>query len=107
MDLATRLLGLDINPGSLALIETESRRIEERRAEDLVARVRDRGGDKFILHIEIQNDDQRMMPWRLPVRQYLIHIGRQPLSMADGMQREGLDYLITSWTCVTRTARSG
>ena len=57
------LLDLSIDPDSLELIETSSRRIEERRA-DLVARVRDgNDGREFILHIEIQNNNHPKMTW--------------------------------------------
>jgi len=109
VDLATFLLDLTIDPDSLELLETESRRIEERRA-DLVARVRsEENGTPFILHIEIQNNNHPSMPWRmlryltdialehtdLPLRQYLIYIGKQPLTMPAGIHREGLDYRYT------------
>lgn len=85
-------------------METEKQRVEQRRA-DLVVKVRGAEGP-FLLHIEIQNDNQREMPWRmlryrtdialahptLAVLQYLIYIGRMPLSMADGIEEPGLSY---------------
>ena len=65
VDLATYLLKLDIEADSLELLTTEQQRIEDRRA-DLVARVIDRGkGTPFILHIEIQNDNDPVMPLRM------------------------------------------
>jgi hypothetical protein len=105
VDLATYLLQLDIDPDSLQLIETEQQRVEDRRA-DLVARVRERGGESFILHIEIQNNNDPAMPWRMlrylsdiglrypnePIRQHLIYIGEAPCAMPTGLKRHGLDY---------------
>ena len=87
-DLATILLKLDIDPDTLELLDTEKQRIESRRA-DLVVRVRERGhGERYLLHIEIQNDNDRTMPLRMlryytdialqwpgePIRQYVIYI---------------------------------
>ena len=105
VDLAVFLLGLNIDPDSLELIETETRRIEDRRA-DLVARVRSTDGGEFILHIEIQNDNDPRMPWRMlryrtdirlehpdiPIRQYLIYIGKRRLTMPSGIDEERLIY---------------
>lgn len=106
IDLATILLGLDVEPDSLELLESEQRRIEERQA-DLVVRLRLRGAAATtLLHIEIQNDNDPMMVWRMlryrtdiafshpgePVRQYLIYIGRQPLRMGDGIDEPKLRY---------------
>ncbi len=106
LDVATYLLGLDLDPASLELMETEQQRIEDRRA-DLVARVRLQGETTpFLLHIEIQDGNDALMPWRmlrylsdirlahpgLGVRQYLIYIGRAALAMADGLQEACLSY---------------
>jgi hypothetical protein len=105
VDLATYLLQLDIDPDSLQLIETEQQRVEDRRA-DLVARVCERGGEPFILHIEIQNNNDPDMPWRMlryltdiglrhrdePIRQYLIYIGEATNAMPSGLNRPGLVY---------------
>ena len=104
-DLATYLLDLDIDADSIELIETEHQRIEDRRA-DLVARVCDSAGESFILHLEVQNNNQTIMQWRmlryltdiklghgtLAVRQYLIYIGREPLTMAKGIHEGQLNY---------------
>nr|VFJ64032.1 MAG: conserved hypothetical protein (putative transposase or invertase) [Candidatus Kentron sp. FW] len=100
--LAIYLLDLPIDPDFQEAMGTEHQRIEDRRA-DLVVKLRDRGGDPFLLHIEIQNDNAPQMPVRMmryltdvllaypefPVRQYLIYIGAEKLTMPDRF--EGLD----------------
>nr|VFK11907.1 MAG: Putative transposase, YhgA-like [Candidatus Kentron sp. LPFa]VFK28071.1 MAG: Putative transposase, YhgA-like [Candidatus Kentron sp. LPFa] len=76
-------------------LATEHQRVEDRRA-DLVVRLRDRQGETFLLHIEIQNNNDKTMPIRmmrymtdillahpgLPLRQYLL-ISRSALQMAQ------------------------
>lgn len=61
---------------------------------------------RFILHIEIQNDNHRQMVWRMlryrseighahpehDIRQYLIYIGKASLVMPDHPQQTGLLY---------------
>ena len=105
VDLATYLLDLSIEPDSLEVLATEQQRVEDRRA-DLVVRLRDRQGETFLLHIEIQNNNDKTMPIRmmrymtdillahpgLPLRQYLIYIGREPLTMAKGLDAPDLRY---------------
>jgi predicted transposase YdaD len=96
-DIATMLLGLDIDTNSVELLETEQQRVELRKA-DLVARVREReSGQPFILHVEIQNDNQPVMPLRMlryfsdiqlaypqeRICQYLLYIGKSDLTMPD------------------------
>jgi len=102
VDIARVLLHLKVDHAEI--IETEYQRIEDRRA-DLVAHMQGEDGN-FILHIEIQNDNQVDMPWRMlryrseighsqpqhDIQQYLIYIGKAPLGMADGLQQTGLDY---------------
>lgn len=102
-DFATVLFGLPVT--EVELVETSHQRIEDRHA-DLVAKVWLPDGQVFILHIEIQNDNQRVFPIRMlryltdilletpdmPVRQYLVYIGREPLRMADGLNLPDLDY---------------
>lgn len=87
------------------LLETQSQRIEERRA-DVVAKVRLPAGEAFILHIESQTANDPAMPARmlryladilldfpgLPVRQYLVYIGRDRLRMADGFEMPDFRY---------------
>ena len=90
----------------LELLPTEQQRVEDRRA-DLVARVVDRATqDNFILHIEIQNNNQTLMPLRMlryytdirlsypqqRLRQFLVYIGKPALSMTDGIGESGLQY---------------
>nr|VFJ73171.1 MAG: hypothetical protein BECKFW1821C_GA0114237_10469 [Candidatus Kentron sp. FW] len=100
--LAIYLLDLPIDPDFQEAMGTEHQRIEDRRA-DLVVKLRDRGGEPFLLHIEIQNDNDPKMPVRmmryltdvllaypgLPVHQYLIYIGAEELTMPDRF--EGYD----------------
>lgn len=103
VDVATYIFKLDFQ--QVELIETEQQRIEDRRA-DLVASVVDRAGQTFIVHIEIQNQNQPIMPDRMlryltdirlsqpnkKVYQYLLYIGKKPLAMADGISSEQLHY---------------
>ena len=63
-------------------------------------------GNAFIVHIEIQNQNQATMPDRMlryltdirlnypnqNVYQYLLYIGKQPLAMASGISSEQLQY---------------
>jgi predicted transposase YdaD len=102
-DFATYLFHLPVT--EVELLDTEQHRIEDRRA-DLVARVTGLDGQVFLLHIEIQNDNDPSMPKRmlryladvllahpiLPVKQYLVYIGKEPLRMADGLDLEQLHY---------------
>lgn len=103
IDIATYIFKLDLK--EVELIETEQQRIEDRRA-DLVAKVADSAGKVFIVHLEIQNQNQSLMPDRMlryltdirlsypnqTVYQYLLYIGKQPLSMANGITTEQLHY---------------
>ena len=98
-----RLFGLNIVEAEL--LSNEQARIESRRA-DLVARVREANGANYILHIEIQNDNQRDMPLRMlryysdialahldeKIAQYLLYIGKAPLSMSDRVDGHDLRY---------------
>ncbi|MDT8407363.1 MAG: hypothetical protein RQ715_08940 [Methylococcales bacterium] len=102
VDIARLLLDLDVD--SAEIIDTEYQRVEDRRA-DLVARMRGRNG-AFILHIEIQNDNQKAMPWRMlryrvdigqsyldaDILQYVIYIGKPDLTMPSGLTQTGLAY---------------
>lgn len=104
VDLAVYLLNLKIDEADLELLATESQRVEDRRA-DLVAKI-SQPEDNFILHIEIQNNNDAVMPLRmlryytdicfahphLPVHQYIIYIGHKKLSMPAQIQDNGLDY---------------
>nr|VFJ62333.1 MAG: conserved hypothetical protein (putative transposase or invertase) [Candidatus Kentron sp. FW] len=100
--LAIYLLDLPIEPDFQEAMGTEHQRVEDRRA-DLVVKLREKGEEPFLLHIEIQNDNDPKMPVRMmryltdvllaypefPVRQYLIYIGAEKLTMPDRF--EGLD----------------
>ena len=100
--LAIYLLELPIEPDFQEAMGTEHQRVEDRRA-DLVVKLREKGEEPFLLHIEIQNDNDPKMPVRMmryltdvllaypefPVRQYLIYIGAEKLTMPDRF--EGLD----------------
>ncbi len=102
-DFATYLFDLPVT--EVELLDTESQRVEERRA-DLLAKVSQPGGETLALHIEIQNANQAIMPARmlrylsdvilahpgLPVRQYLVYIGKAPLAMADGLDMPRFSY---------------
>jgi len=106
VDVATYLFELELT--SAELLETEQQRIEDRRA-DLCARVVDKDQNAFILHLEIQNQNQTIMPERMlryfidlrlqypgeKIIQYLLYIGRRPLTMADGIVSEQLQYHYT------------
>nr|VFJ62893.1 MAG: Predicted transposase YdaD [Candidatus Kentron sp. DK] len=105
VDLATYLLELPIDPDSLEVLPTEHQRVEDRRA-DLVVKLREHDGEPFVLHMEIRNDNDPVMQIRmmrymtdillahpgLPIRQYLIYIGADPLTMPDGIHVPDLHY---------------
>lgn len=107
VDLAVYLLKLDIRSEDLELLATEQQRVEDRRA-DVVAKVK-QATTEFILHIEIQNDNDATMPLRmlryytdigfahphLPIHQYLIYIGSHKLRMPAQKSDYGLDYRYT------------
>ena len=92
VDMARYLLRLDLIDAEL--LSTEEQRIEDRRA-DLVAKVKPAQGDRFILHLEIQNANDGQMPVRMlryltdihlahpgqRVHQCLVYIGAERLTM--------------------------
>jgi len=103
-DLARHLLGIEAE--AIELLETQNQRVEDRRA-DLVARMRASDASEFLLHVEIANNNKNDMPLRMlryytdirlaghrgALRQFLIYIGTDPLTMPDGLQEPGLlDY---------------
>ncbi|MFM8332301.1 MAG: hypothetical protein ACKN9T_11485 [Candidatus Methylumidiphilus sp.] len=102
-DFATHLFGLPVV--GVVLLDTQTQRVEERRS-DLLAQVALPDGETFLLHIEIQNDNQSHMPARMlrylsdimlahpgqPVRQYLLYIGKNRLTMADGVDMPDFQY---------------
>ncbi|MBK8455144.1 MAG: hypothetical protein WAQ53_07140 [Thiofilum sp.] len=104
-DMANLLLGLDVDPNSVELLETEKERIEQRRA-DLVIKARSRPTQEImILHIEIQNNNQAIIPWRMlryyhdirmehsePLQQYLLYIGKERCTMPNSISEPHLSY---------------
>jgi len=103
-DLAKHLLGLEAE--AIELLETQNQRVEDRRA-DLVARMRGRDGEEFLLHVEIVNNNASDMPLRMlryytdirlaghkgTIRQFVIYIGPRALAMPDHIvEPERLDY---------------
>ena len=91
----------DLNIVEAELLSNEQARIESRRA-DLVARVKEGDGKSYILHVEIQNDNQRDMPLRMmcyysdialahageTIVQHLLYIGKSPMTMSDHVRGE-------------------
>ena len=87
------------------LLNNEQPRIEGKRA-DLVARVKDADGKSYILHVEIQNDNQANMPLRMlryysdialqhpkdKVVQYLLYIGKAPMGMTNQISGHNWTY---------------
>ena len=105
-DIANLLLHLDIDNDSVELLSTEQQRIELRHA-DLVARVKQRSTQaSFILHVEIQNSNDKQMPLRMlryytdiqlaypneRIHQYLVYIGKATLNMPDSFKAGDFNY---------------
>jgi len=102
-DIARYIFHLDLD--NAEIIETEYPRVEKRHA-DLVVQAK-QGEREFILHIEIQNDNQTIMPLRMmryytdialsypkitDIEQYLIYIGKDTLTMPDGIDNKNQQY---------------
>ena len=62
LDIARILLHLDID--DVEVVDTEYQRVEERRA-DLVIKACCHNAPPYLLHFEIQNNNQPIMPWRM------------------------------------------
>jgi len=100
--LVHRILGLEAKV--IEPLETQNQRVEDRRA-DLVARMRDRDGEEFLLHVEVANNNDSNMPLRMlryytdirlakhhgPIRQFLIYIGSERLAMPAGLDEPGFE----------------
>jgi len=99
-DISKHILHLGVEISSIELISSENNRIEQRRA-DVVAKI----NDKFILHLEIQNGNDKNMHLRmlryfldiktlteLPIKQYVVYIGKPKLSMKDSLIEENIRY---------------
>jgi len=94
MDMAIYLLDLKLT--HLEEAPTERQRIEVRHA-DIVMKAIDEDGNHFILHLELQNDNDSAMPLRMmryytdialaypneEIRQYVIYIGKAALTMKN------------------------
>jgi predicted transposase YdaD len=102
-DISKHILKFEKDIKKIEFINSESNRVEQRRA-DVLAKI----DDEFILHIEIQNNNDISMPYRmlryftdirfltnLPVKQYIIYIGKTPLKMKDGVYEDNINYQYT------------
>ena len=101
-DIATYILKLQIK--NIRFIDKELKRVEKREA-DIVALCNIDDKDS-ILHLEIQNNNDSLMPKRmlryyvdiktkypkLNIYQYLIYIGKQKLTMKDNIKDKNLNY---------------
>ncbi len=104
-DIAFYILKLNIK--DIEFVDKELKRIEKREA-DIVAlcKIDD---IKQILHIEIQNNNDKLMPRRMlryytdiktsyskyEVKQFVIYIGKAKLTMDDYIKEQSLDYTYT------------
>ena len=103
VDFGTQLFELDIVDAEM--LSNEQPRVEGKRA-DLVAKVKNAQGEGYILHVEIQNDNKADVPLRMlryysdlalehigeQIVQYLLYIGKAPLSIPDHVQATGWRY---------------
>ena len=101
-DISKYILNIDVK--DIEFIDKELQRVEKREA-DIVAKCKI-DNKKAILHIEIQNGNDKIMPNRmlryytdikllypnLPIYQYLIYIGKPKLSMRDKIEEENINY---------------
>lgn len=101
-DIAKYILELDIK--DIEFVDKELQRIEKREA-DIVA-LCSINGTKGILHLEIQNDNDKTMHHRmlryytdikqrfdkLPLHQYLVYIGKPKLSMKKNIVETNLNF---------------
>ncbi len=101
-DIAKYILDLDIS--EVEFIDKELQRVEKREA-DIVAKC-NINGNLEILHIEIQNNNDSKMPLRmmryytdiktlypkLPIRQYLIYIGKDKCYIKAGIKDTDIEF---------------
>ena len=101
-DIAHLLLKLDIS--NISFIDKELKTIEKREA-DIVATCLINNKEE-ILHIEIQNNNDKVMPNRMlryfndintkypkiKINQYLLYIGKEQLTMKDYIKENNLNY---------------
>jgi len=106
VDIANRLLNLEVDTQAVDVLESEFQRIESRHA-DLVVRLKEAKTKKpFILHLEIQNNNDNTMPLRMlryltdiqlnykddDIRQYVLYIGASRLRMKSSINTKYLNY---------------
>jgi len=101
-DIAKYILELDIT--NIEFVDKELQRIEKREA-DVIASCRI-NGIKAILHLEVQNDNDKTMHHRmlryytdiklrfdkLPIYQYLVYIGKPKLSMKSTIVETNINF---------------
>lgn len=101
-DLSHYLFHLELK--NIEVLETQYQRVEERRA-DIVVKAH-LEGKELLVHIEVQNDNEKTMPYRMlryytdialtwpeyQIKQYLIYIGKKKLNMPDKIARQKLNY---------------
>ena len=99
-DISTHILEIDVYD-KITLIDKEFTRVEKRESDILFE-----NGDKEIIHIEIQNNNHKYMHLRMlrylsdiyfeykskSVKQYLLYIGKEKLTMKDGIINSNLSY---------------
>jgi hypothetical protein len=91
----------------VTLIETVPCKLEKtiEREPDFVFKVKDNQGRVFLLHIELQTENDRKMLermalyhillwsiYKLPVMQYVLYIGKKKLGMKNKLKHFGVDY---------------
>jgi len=105
VDISKYFLKLDLSNKSITFLDKELSRIEKREA-DIVANI----NDEYILHLEIQNNFDFLMPYRmlryytdiafalkknkknLPIKQYLIYIGKEEVKFKLNLNKDLLQY---------------
>jgi hypothetical protein len=101
--MAHYILGLDLKV--IKELRTESERVEQRMA-DIVMLVETPDGQRFVLHLELQDSNDPSMAYRNmryysdlrlagikePIRQFVIYTGKAPLNMADRIEDGGWTY---------------
>ncbi|MEO5358393.1 MAG: hypothetical protein H7844_14000, partial [Nitrospirae bacterium YQR-1] len=95
---------LNINAKSITPLKTKMQITDEREA-DFVLLIEEYDGTRYILHLEFQSTNDydiifRMLRYRLyitqieklPVIQYLIYVGNEPLRMSNTLSEPGMSY---------------
>jgi len=98
-DIGKYILNLEIGD-NIVFLDKELSRIEKREA-DIVANI----NDEYVLHLEIQNSNDKFMANRmlryysdihratkLPIKQYLIYIGKQKPKFETKIKQDLIDY---------------